>query len=172
MNQHMNDQRESNWLKSESFFALSRNGASAMFSFKASSPSLHPNVSTNGLQATKNALINLGLNFTMITIFTGCLSPSEIHLEIHQFSQGGMVAIDTVSPGVKWCLSFHIWSVSEAKQNEFWHKLYDFQILLATWKRLLLKRKDTILWVSERKSNHRNGNLWDSESLKAYLLLG
>lgn len=52
------------------------------------------------------------------------------------------------------------------------YKVFPGQILLATWKRLLLKRKDTILWVSERKSNHRNGNLWDSESLKAYLLLG
>lgn len=77
-----------------------------------------------------------------------------------------------------------IWSVSEAStlQNSMnfgircmisrtviLSNIFPGQLLLATWKRLLLKRKDTILWVSERQSNHRNDSLWFSESLKAYL---
>lgn len=51
-------------------------------------------------------------------------------------------------------------------------RVFPGQLLLATWKKFLLKRKDTILWVSERKSNYRNDSLWDSESLKAFLLHG
>ena len=77
-----------------------------------------------------------------------------------------------------------IWSVSEAStlQNSMnvgissmisrtviLSNIFPGQLLLATWKRLLLKRKDTTLWVSERKRNHRNDSKWFSESLKTYL---
>lgn len=51
-------------------------------------------------------------------------------------------------------------------------QVFPGSLFFTAWKRLPLKRKDVHLWVSERKSNHRNDSLWDSESLKAHLLQG
>lgn len=70
-----------------------------------------------------------------------------------------------------------------AEQYGFWCKPYDFQkswiFSSLSWTATLrhleeapTERKEVHLWVSERKSNHRNDSLWDSESLKAHLLQG